>query len=184
MQNLRFLGSKRKLPLRLLSALAVTSSLLAGFPTMTGAQSGLPGLTLFSGIKSENQLPFRLDFGGQANSWDRYILRIPAKRMNLAAAQFAVSYPNYYEGTFDPKKIEVKVKGKKVALNEVKWNKEARLLEIFPEEPVPAGGTVELVLSNVRNPNFGGMYHFNCQILSPGDTPMLRYVGTWLLSIS
>ncbi|MDB9375614.1 DUF2808 domain-containing protein [Nodularia sphaerocarpa] len=183
MQNLRFPGFERKLPLRLLSALAVTSSLVAGFPAMTGAQ-GLPGLTLFSGIKSENQLPFRLDFGGQANGWDRYILRIPAKQMNLAAAQFAVSYPDYYEGTFDPKKVEVKVRGKNVPLNEVKWNKEARILEIFPEEPVPAGGEVQLVLSNVRNPTFGGMYHFNCQILSPGDVPMLRYVGTWLLSIS
>ena len=183
MQNLRFPGSEGKLPLRIFSAIAVTSCLLAGFPIMTGAQS-LPGLTLFSGIKSENQLPFRFDFGGQANSWDRARLRIPANKMNLAAAQFAVSYPDYYEGTFDTKKIEVKVRGKKVPLDEVKWNKEARLIEIFPQEPVPAGENVELVFSNMRTPTFGGMYHFNCQILSPGDVPMLRYVGTWLLSIS
>ncbi|TVP65736.1 MAG: DUF2808 domain-containing protein [Nodularia sp. (in: Bacteria)] len=183
MQNLRFPGSERKLPLKLLSALAVTSCLLAGFPAMTGAQ-GLPGLTLFSGIKSENQLPYRFDFGGQSNSWDRGRFRIPAKQMNLAAAQFAVSYPDYYKGTFDTDKIEVKVRGKSVPLNEVRWNKEARLIEIFPEEPVPAGGDVELVFSNLRTPPFGGMYHFNCQILSPGDVPMLRYVGTWLVSLS
>ncbi len=183
MQNLQFLGYKGKLPLRLLSALAVTSSLLVGFPIITGAQ-GLPGLTLFSGVKSENQLPYRLDFGGQANSWERFRFRIPAKRMNLAAAQFAVSYPDYYKGTFDTKKVEVRVRGKKVPLNEVKWNKEARLLEIFPEEPVPAGQEVELVFSNSRTPPFGGMYHFNCQILSPGDVPLLRYVGTWLVSLS
>ena len=43
---------------RLLSALAVTSCLLAGLPAITLAQNGL---TLFSGVKSENQLPFRLD---------------------------------------------------------------------------------------------------------------------------
>ncbi|WP_414527608.1 DUF2808 domain-containing protein [Nodularia chucula] len=183
MQKLRFFRTQRQLSLRLLSALTITSSLLVGLPILTQAQ-GLPGLTLFSGVRSENQLPFRLDFGGQANSTERFRLRIPAQKMKLAAAQFAISYPDYYEGTFDTNNIEVTVRGKKVPLAEVKWNKEARLIEIFPEEPVPAGGSVELVLSNSRTPNFGGMYHFNCQILSPGDVPMLRYVGTWLLAIS
>ncbi|MDF5711790.1 MAG: DUF2808 domain-containing protein [Nostoc sp. S4] len=168
---------------RLLSALAVTSCLLTGFPALTWAQ-GLPGFTLFSGVKSEDQLPFRLDFGGQANGWDRYILRIPTKKMKLAVAQFAITYPDYYKGTFDSKKIEVRVKGKAVKLSEVKWDKEGRLINIFPEEPVPAGSKVELVLSNVKNPSFGGTYYFSCQVLSPGDVPLLRYVGTWILSIN
>jgi hypothetical protein len=168
---------------RLLSTLAVTSCLLTGFQTMTWAQS-LPGFTLFSGIKSENQLPFRLDFGGQTNATDRYILRIPAQKMKLAVAQFAVTYPDYYKGTFNTNKVEVRFKGKKVPLTEVKWNKEGRLIEIFPEEPVPAGGLVELVFSDVRNPAFGGVFYFNCQVLSPGDVPLLRYVGTWILSIT
>ncbi|MBD2386834.1 DUF2808 domain-containing protein [Cylindrospermum sp. FACHB-282] len=168
---------------RVLSTLAVTGCLLTAFPVMTWGQT-LPGLTLFSGVKSENQLPFRLDFGGQTNSTDRYILRIPAQKMKLAVAQFAVTYPNYYKGSFDTKNIAVKVKGKKVPLAEVKWNKEGRVLEIFPQEPVPAGSKVELVLSNVQNPSFGGVYYFNCQILSPGDVPLLRYLGTWILSIS
>ncbi|MBW4616682.1 MAG: DUF2808 domain-containing protein [Desmonostoc vinosum HA7617-LM4] len=168
---------------RLLSALAVTSCLLTGLPTTTLAQS-LPGFTLFSGIKSENQLPFRLDFGGQANAWDRYILRIPPQKMKLAVAQFAITYPNYYKGNFDPKEIEVRVKGKKVKLSEVKWDKEGKLINIYPEEPVPAGSRVELVLSNVKNPTFGGTFYFNCQVLSPGEVPLLRYLGTWILSIS
>ncbi|MBE9232944.1 DUF2808 domain-containing protein [Cuspidothrix issatschenkoi LEGE 03284] len=168
---------------RLLSTLAVTSCLLTGLPAMTLAQS-LPGLTLFSGVKGENQLPFRLDFGGQTSSTDRYILRIPAKKMKLAVAQFAITYPNYYEGTFDPKDVEVKVKGKKVPLSEVKWDKEGRVIQIFPQEPVPAGDRVELILSNVQNPSFGGVYYFNCQVLSPGDIPLLRYLGTWIISIT
>ena len=168
---------------RLLSALAVTSCLLTGLPAMTLAQS-LPGLTLFSGVKGENQLPFRLDFGGQTSSTDRYILRIPAKKMKLAVAQFAITYPNYYEGTFDPKDVEVKVKGKKIPLSEVKWDKEGRVIQIFPQEPVPAGDRVELILSNVQNPSFGGVYYFNCQVISPGDIPLLRYLGTWIISIT
>ncbi|HIK03187.1 MAG TPA: DUF2808 domain-containing protein [Trichormus sp. M33_DOE_039] len=169
---------------RLLSVLALTGCVLTGLPAMVSAQSGGQGFVLFSGVKRENQLPFRLDFGGQTNSTDRYILRIPADKMKLAVAQFAVTYPNYYKGSFDPKKIEVRVRDKKVAISEVKWNKESGLIEIFPAEPVPAGSRVELVLSNVRNPAFGGTYYFNCQILSPGDVPLLRYIGSWILTIS
>jgi hypothetical protein len=168
---------------RLISALAVSSCLLAGLPTLISAQ-GLPGFTIFSGVKSENQLPFRLDFGGQSNGWDRYRLRIPAKKMKLAVAQFSINYPDYYKGKFDTEDIEVRLKGKKVALQEVKWDKENHLIEIYPQEPVPANSGVELVFSNVKNPNFGGTYYFNCQILSPGDVPLLRYVGTWILNIT
>jgi hypothetical protein len=168
---------------RLLSALAVTSCLVTVFPALTSAQS-LPGLTLFSGIKGENQLPFRLDFGGQADAPDRYILKIPAQKMKLAVSQFAITYPKYYKGTFDQKEVEVRVKGKAVPLSEVKWDKEGKLINIFPQDPVPAGSSVELVLSNVQNPAFGGVYYFNCQVLSPGDVPLLRYLGTWILSIS
>jgi len=54
-------------------------------------------------------------------------------------------------------------------LQEVKWDKENHLIEIYPQEPVPANSRVELVFSNVKNPNFGGTYYFNC--LSP-DVPL------------
>lgn len=167
---------------RVLSAIAVTSCLIIGFPIVISAQS-LPGFTIFSGIKRENQLPFRLDFGGQSNAWDRYRLRIPSKKLNLAVSQFSISYPDYYKGKFDTDKIEVRIKDKPVPLQEVVWDKENRLVEIYPQEPVPAGSKVELVFSNVKNPTFGGTYYFNCQILSPGDVPLRRYVGTWILSI-
>jgi hypothetical protein len=168
---------------RLLSTLAVTSCLLAGIPAISWAQS-LPGFTLFSGVKSENQLPFRLDFGGQSNGWDRYRLRINNKKLKTAVAYFVISYPDYYKGTFDPKEIEVRVRDKKIALSEVKWDKENRVIQIYPQEPIPAGNNVELVLSNVKNPAFGGVFYFNCSIQSPGDVPLSRYVGTWIISIS
>jgi hypothetical protein len=168
---------------RLLSTLAVTSCLLAGIPAISWAQS-LPGFTLFSGVKSENQLPFRLDFGGQSNGWDRYRLRINNKKLKTAVAYFVISYPDYYKGTFDPKEIEVRVRDKKIALSEVKWDKENRVIQIYPQEAIPAGSNVELVLSNVKNPAFGGVFYFNCSIQSPGDVPLSRYVGTWIISIS
>jgi Protein of unknown function (DUF2808) len=168
---------------RLLSTLAVAGCLLTGFQSVSWAQ-GLPGLTLFSGIKAENQLPYRLDFGGQSDGWDRYILKIPAQKMKLAVAQFAITYPKYYKGNFNPNKIEVMVKDKAVPLSEVKWDKEGNVIQIYPLEPIPAGSRVEVVLSDVKNPTFGGTFYFNCQILSPGDVPLLRYLGSWILSIN
>jgi hypothetical protein len=173
----------KKFMQRSLSSLAIVGCLLAGLPIFSLAQ-GLPGLTLFGGVKGEDNLNYRLDYGGKTGSWDRYRLRIPQKKMKLAVAQFAITYPDYYKGEFDTKDVEVIVKGKSVPLDEVNWNKENRVIEIFPKEPVPAGNGVEIQLSNVRNPSFGGMFYFNLQVLSPGDVPLLRYLGTWVITIS
>jgi hypothetical protein len=165
------------------STLAIAGCLLGAIPAVTLAQS-LPGLTIFSGVKPEYRLGYRLDFGGHTNAWDRYRLRVPAKKMKLAVAQFSITYPNYYKGKFDPKDMEIRVKGKKVPLQEVNWNKENRVIELIPQEPIPANSAVELVFSNVKNPSSPGIFYFNCQILSPGDVPLLRYLGTWELSVS
>lgn len=167
----------------LLRALAVAGFMAAGLPVVSLAQ-GLPGFTLFSGVKSENQLNYRLDFGGRANGWERYRLRISGKKMKLAVAQFVISYPDYYDGKFDPSDVEVIVKGQSVPLKDVRWNQEGNVIEISLKEPAPAGAGVEIQLSNVKNPVFGGTYYFNCQIQTPGDVPMLRYVGTWIITIS
>ncbi len=168
---------------RVFSTLAVTSLLLTGFPALSWADS-LPGFTLFSGIKPDDQLPYVLDFGGNTNGVDRYTLKIPAKKMKLAVAQFSITYPEYYKGSFDTNSIEVKSGDKKVPIAEVKWDKKGHTVQIFPKESVPAGAEVKVVLSNVQNPSFGGVFYFNCQILSPGDVPLLRYLGTWILSIN
>lgn len=167
---------------RLLSALAVTGCLLTAAPVATFAQ-GLPGFTIFGGPERGNQLNYRLDYG-TPGMWDRYRLRIPSKKLTFAIAQLNISYPNYYEGSFDPKQIEVRVKNKPVPLQDAIWDKENHFIEIYPVEPIPAGNNVEVVLSNVKNPSPGGMYNFNVRVRSPGDVPMLRYVGTWVLSIN
>ncbi len=166
----------------LISAVAVAGCLLMGVSARSWAQSNT-GLTIFSGVERQNQLSYFLDFGGRADGWDRYRLRIPAKKMELGVAQFAISYPDYFDGKFDTDKIEVRVKGKSVPLTEVNWDKENHVIQIYLQEPIPAGSSVELVFSNVKNPPMGGTYYFNAQILTPGDVPLPRYLGTWILTI-
>lgn len=167
---------------RLICAIAATGCIVTGFAVRSWAQNN-PGFTLWSGVARENQLSYYLDYGGQPNGWDRYRLKIPAKRLELGVSQIAISYPDYYDGKFDTKKVEVKAKGKKVPINEVKWDKENHVIQIELQEQIPAGTSIEIVFSNVKNPPFGGMYYFNAQVLSAGDIPLPRYVGTWILSI-
>lgn len=176
------LMSRQKFTLRLFSVLAVSGCLAAGFATIAQAQ-GLPGFTIFSGVERENQLSWRMDYDGRPGSRDRYRLRIPSKKMEFAVEQFSITYPDTYRGEFDPDSVEIKVDGDEVVIDEVTWDSENRVIEIYPQQPVPADTRVELVLSDVRNPNRVGTHYFTALVRSPGDLPMMRYLGTWILSI-
>lgn len=173
---------------RAIAVLAMTASLLTGLPVISLAQ-GTPGFTLWGGPKRGFQLGYKLDYGSP-DMWDRYRLDIKAQNIreavgsSVAVAQISIDYPKYYNGTIDPKNIEVLVQNKKVPLQEVVWDKENRRIDIYLQDPIPAGKSFNVVLSEVKNPPFGGMYYFNCRIMTPGDTPLLRYIGTWVLSIN
>lgn len=167
---------------RVFSAFALASCLATSLALPSLAQ-GLPGLTIFSGIDRENQLGYRLDNSGRPSLRDRYRLRITPEKMTLAVAQLSITYPVTFDGTFDPDRVEVRVGDDEIALEEVEWDRENRVINIIPTEPIPARTRVEVRLSNVRNPIRGGTHYFNAMVRSPGDLPMLRYVGTWIVSI-
>jgi hypothetical protein len=167
--------------LRIFLGLAV-GTLLTGLPAVTLAQ-GLPGLTIFSGVDRENQLGYRLDFGGEVSRTDRYRLRIPARKMDLAVNQFIVAYPETYTGRFDADDVVVKVNREEIELDSVNWDEENRVIEIYPKDTVAADSRVEIILSNVRNPRRIGTHYFNALVRSPGDVPLNRYLGTWIVSI-
>jgi hypothetical protein len=176
------MSSKYSLTRRFPIALAIAGCLATAIPLVSLAQ-GLPGLTIFSGVDRQYQLAYRLDYDGRLGIRDRYHLRIPASKMKLAVAQFAISYPASYRGHFDSRAIEVLANGESVPLDEVNWDRDNRVIEIYPRTPVPADSRVEIVLSNVQNPLSVGTHYFNALVRSPGDVPLLRYVGTWILSI-
>ncbi len=167
---------------RLISVLALAGVLVGGIPIVSMAQ-GLSGLTIFSGVERNNQLSYRLDHNGRPNRRDRYRLRISGRKLDFAVAQFAVTYPASYQGSFDPDAMEIRINGRSVPLEEVTWDPENRLIELFPVEPIPARTSVELVFSNVRNPRFAGMHYFNALVRTPGDVLAPQYIGTWILSI-
>lgn len=167
---------------KFLVTFAASGCFLGGVSAIALAQSN-SGLTIFSGIERENILNYKLDFGGQAGGFDRYRLRIPGKKMTQGATRFIITYPDYYEGTFDEDAIEVRIDGEPLPLREVVWDEENYLIEIDLEEPITESQKVELVFSNVRNPRFGGTFYFNAEVFAANDVPIRLYLGTWIVSI-
>lgn len=165
----------------LLVALSMTVGSIALLPALTLA-NGNPGLTIFSGVERKDILDYFLQFGGRPNQIDRYKLYIPAKKLSQGASTFFVSYPDYYNGQFDTSKMEVRVKGKAVPLKEVIWDKDSRIIQITLEQAIDPTNKVELVMSNVKNPDLG-TYYFTCDVLASGNVPVRLYVGTWIVSI-
>jgi hypothetical protein len=167
---------------KLLPILALTSCLVAVVPAIVRADS-LPGFTLFSAIDPANQLAYRLDSGNRSTT-DRYRLKIPGSKINrLGAAQIQINYPDYFKGKFDDKAVEVFVGDKLVPIQSVKWDRENQSIKIDLAQQLKAKGEIEVVLSNVQNPDSSGMYYFSCQVKSSAEFPLARYVGTWILSI-
>jgi hypothetical protein len=139
------------------------------------------GVTIFSGVERNQELSYSTDFGAHPGQTDRYYLKLNKIKMKQAVAKFILVFPDNFDGKVDSKKVEITVGGKNVEIAEVNWDKDNGRLEIYPKEAVPAKKDVKLVLSNVTNPS-GGMYYVNCLIQVPGDVPIFRELGTWIMS--
>jgi hypothetical protein len=178
---------------RISSSLCIASCLFTGIPAVTLAQNN-PGLTFTwggDGPSGKQQLGYVLEYGTPGHPQDRYRLKLG--RQKTAIDSIRISYPEYYDGEFSEKNVTLQEspknkflgfgRSKKIPLSSVKIDKDTRLIEIVPETPLEAGRSAEIVLSGVQNPRSGGMYYFNCYISVPGDVPLKRYKGTWILSI-
>ncbi|MBE9222953.1 DUF2808 domain-containing protein [Cyanobacterium stanieri LEGE 03274] len=168
---------------RLMATVAVSASFLVGIPYLALAQSN-PGLTIFSGVERENILNYHLDFGGRAGSWDRYRLRVPGNKLTEGVSKLYVIYPDYYNGRFDVDRIEVRLNNESLPLRDVIWDQESNFIEIDLEEPLLESRTIEIVMSNVYNPRFGGTFYFQGQMMTAGQIPIRLNLGTWILSIN
>ena len=156
---------------------------MGGFQITAFAQ-GTPGLVIF-GDRDVDILNYYLDFGGIADNRDRYRLRIPKKKLENGATQFVISYPDYFDGKFNTDKIEVRVDGDKdrsLPLKDVVWDEENHFVQINLAEPLREPKKLELVFSNVTNPDVG-TYYFYAQVVPAINAPVPQRIGAWVLSI-
>lgn len=161
-----------------LGSVAVTM----GIPDRVLAQGG-SGL-LLTGSEGVPVLNYRLDFNGIQSRLDRYRLDIPPQ--NVAVAEVQISMPPtgraVFDGTVNPDEVRLEVEGEPVELRDVFWNPEFRSLEVVAAQPVAAGQSMTVVMSNVRNPS-AGVYRFEGRLLGTEANPIFRFVGNWLISI-
>ncbi len=175
--------SNSQIARKLLPFLIVSAAIVTAIPTLVRADNTLPGFTLFSGVDPANQLSYRLDSGNR-NNIDRYRLKIPGAKINsLGAAQIQIVYPEYYRGVFDENNVQVFVGDTSIPVQATKWDREQRTLQIDLAQQLKTKNEIEVVLSNVKNPDGTGMYYFDCLVKSSTDFPIARKVGTWILSI-
>ncbi len=137
------------------------------------------GIILWGSAK-DKALDYVLDYG-RANQTDRYYLDIPAQK--YAVSEVIVTYPESFTGEFDQSSIDLRVNNKNVPLTSAKWDKENRVVEVVLQEAVPANKPMKLVLSNVQNPTFGGLFQFDARVRGNTDLPMLRYIGSWVIGL-
>jgi hypothetical protein len=140
------------------------------------AQTGA-GIILFGNVR-DSALSYYLD-GGRSKQLDRYYLEIPAQKTQIS--QVIVTYRDNYDGEFDPNAMELRFNDRSLPLQSASWDKENRRIEVITKEPIPAGRSLKLVLSNVRNPFYSGLYQFDARVLGPAELPLLRYVGSWVI---
>lgn len=162
-------------------ALGLSGFLVVGGQILALA-GGNPGLTIFSGVDRKDQLDYYLDFGGRPGNNERYKLYVPAKKLTQGARRFFISYPDYFNGKFNTDKIEVRVKGKPIPIKEVVWDKESRLIQIDLQEDIEAATKVDIVMSNVKNPD-PGTYYFRLDVQAAGEVPVRLFAGVWIISI-
>ncbi len=182
-----------KSSLRKIGSLFIAGCLLTGLPAITLAQTN-PGFTFSwggNGPSGKQQLGYVLDYGTPGHPQDRYRLKMGTQK--TAVDGIRVAYPNYYDGEINEKQVTLQEspksrligigRAKKIPVRSVTVDKDNRLIEIVPETPIPAGTPTEILMADVQNPRSGGMYYFSCYISVPGDIPLKRYLGTWVLSI-
>jgi len=183
---------------RTLATLALTglaTGLLPLAQTQPVVAQSLPGLTLrWNGNEGGfKELKYVLN-SGRTNALDTWMLLLPGKELDVAAMQVSVTYPSYFNGRFDNSAVKLKLCSaggvmartrcdKDVPTSSIEVDRDNGRIDFFPTKPIPAGTTIGVVFDSMINPSNPGMLQFNASIISPGDLPLSKYVGSWLITI-
>lgn len=161
---------------------AVTLGLLSGVVGAIPAIAQNAGFIIFGNTR-DIAMDYCLD-NGSSGQFDSYYLQVRTQKFKYA--EVIVTYPDHFNADLRGSKVElfnsVECRGgRPIPLESVKIDPEARRITVVPKEPIPANTPVRLVISNVRNPNLGGMYQVDARLLR-ADVPAPVYIGSWIMS--
>jgi len=181
------------------AALALTAiqgpALLPGLQGSAGSAraQGTPGLMEFrwDNTKDYNKLYFFVTSTIRLQRSDYYLILRPKDR-NTAILKLTITVPDHFDAKLNPKLMKfcrmsqggmtkrTRCESEIPATIEVAAN--GKGIEIFPNTPIPVGGTVGLFMT-LFNPFNAGMFQFNALAQAPGEIPISGYLGSWLIEV-
>lgn len=121
-----------------------------------------------------------------------YYLILKPKDRKTAMLKLSVKLPDYWNADLNPKLMKLcrmsdggmmsRTRCTETIPAVIEVSPNGKVIEVFPNTPVPDNKTVGLYMI-VFNPFNAGMYQFNAFIQPPGDIPVSSYVGSWLIQI-
>jgi hypothetical protein len=193
---------KRRFPLtpRISAGLAA----LIGFGAIGGAALLQPLTQPAAAQNTPSLLEFRWDSGTgyrklyfvqsskRRSDRSEYYFMLRKKDRKTAILKLSITVPSYFNARIRPEDLtlcKMKLGGMlsrskcvEVLPAVFEVNKKQTAIEVFPDTPIPTGGTYAVVM-NVFNPSQGGMFQFNALAQAPGDIPVSGYLGSWIVDI-
>ena len=121
-----------------------------------------------------------------------YYFMLRKKDHKTAILKLSITVPSYFNARIRPEALtlcKMKLGGMlsrskclEVMPAVFEVNEKQTAIEVFPDTPIPTGGTYAVVM-NVFNPSQGGMFQFNALAQAPGDIPVSGYIGSWIVDI-
>ena len=121
-----------------------------------------------------------------------YFFMLRKKDRKTAILKLSISVPSYFNARIRPQDLTLckmsmggmlsRSKCKEVLPAVFEVNEKQTAIAVFPDTPIPTGGTYAVVM-NVFNPSQAGMFQFNALAQAPGDVPVSGYLGSWLVDI-
>jgi hypothetical protein len=148
------------------------------------------GLTIFGGVDSQYRLGYSIDNNERRSNKARYYLRVSGRKVPREILELQITYPEEFEdegGHFNNVRVELREGngrgGATIPVDEVIVNTDAKVIEIYPTDPLPANESLVVVLHEVRNPNRYGNHYFLLDALFQGG-PIREFIGVWPLEVS
>lgn len=175
------------------SALAL-AGLQTSVPSGGAARAqGTPGLMEFrwDNTKDYNKLYFFLTNTIRLQRSDYYLILRPKDR-NTAILKLTITIPDHFDAKLYPKLMKFcsmsaggmtkRTRCEKEIPATIEVTPNGKAIEVYPNQPIPVGGTVGLLMT-LFNPFNAGMFQFNALAQAPGEIPVSGYLGSWLIEI-
>ena len=176
-----------------------TAGLLAAAPLMDTLRpaavqaQGTPSLLEF---RWENSKDYKKLYYFQSSTVPRdraeYFLMLKPKDRKSAILKLSITVPEYFNAKIKPSRVSLcrmqlggmlaRSRCKETLPAVIEVNETQTAIEVFPEAPIPTGGTYAVVMK-IFNPSNSGMFQFNALAQAPGDVPVAGYLGSWLIDI-